>query len=230
MAIAPSWGHQGPGCCWATTFDYLINRVERGVDKATRLFEQFRVNRWAHDPSPMEDLPIITPSDALTGGAYGINAYGKPALGYLAMKDLLGDAVFRKCLHAYMDRWHGKHPSPWDFFYTFDNVSGRNLNWFWSNWFISNNYIDLGVKGVAKSGSNYAVTVDNIGGMVAPFDVVLNFTDGSTLRTHETPAVWERNQKQTTVSVRASKKLKSVVLDGGIWVDANVANNTWTVK
>ncbi|MGH7690972.1 MAG: M1 family peptidase, partial [Gemmatimonadaceae bacterium] len=133
-------------------------------------------------------------------------------------------------LHAYMDRWHGKHPSPWDFFYTFDNVSGRNLNWFWSNWFISNNYIDLGVKGVAKSGSNYAVTVDNIGGMVAPFDVVLNFTDGSTLRTHETPAVWERNQKQTTVSVRASKKLKSVVLDGGIWVDANVANNTWTVK
>ena len=214
---------------WATTFEYLINRVDMGVDKATSLFQQFRVNRWAQDPSPLEDLPIITPADALTGGSYGINAYGKPALGYLAMKDLLGDEMFRKCLHAYMDRWHGKHPTPWDFFYTFNNVAGRNLDWFWSNWYISHNYIDLGVKGVRKSGSTYAVTVDNIGGMAAPFDVVLHFTDGSELRTHETPAVWERNQKQTTVSVRAGKQLQSVVLDGGIWVDANSADNTWTV-
>ena len=47
---------------------------------------------------------------------------------------------------------------------------------------------------------------------------------------HETPAVWERNQKRTTVSVHSGKKLQSVVLDGGIWVDANAANNTWTVK
>ncbi len=161
---------------------------------------------------------------------YGNNAYGKPALGYLAMKDLLGDDMFRECLHAFMDRWHGKHPIPWDFFYTFNDVSGRNLDWFWSNWFFSNNYIDLAVKGVKKSGSGYAVTVENIGGMVAPFDVVLHFTDGSTQRTHETPAVWERNQKRTTVSVHSGKKLQSVVLDGGIWVDANAANNTWTVK
>ncbi len=215
---------------WATTFEYLINRVDMGVDKATALFKQFRVNRWAHDESPLEDLPIITPADALTGGSYGINAYGKPALGYLAMKDLLGDDLFRKCLHAYMDRWHGKHPTPWDFFYTFDNVSGRNLNWFWSNWYISHNYIDLAVQGVKKSGSTYAVTVDNIGGMAAPFDVVLHFTDGSTQRTHETPAVWERNQKRTTVSVSSGKKLKSVDIDGGIWVDADASNNSWTVK
>ena len=215
---------------WATTFEYLINRVDMGVDKATTLFEQFRVNRWARDPSPLEDLPIITPADALTGGSYGINAYGKPALGYLAMKDLLGDAMFRKCLHAYMERWHGKHPTPWDFFYTFDNVSGRNLNWFWSNWYISHNYIDLAVKSVSRHRGGYSVVVDNIGGMVAPFDVVLHFTDGTSQRTHETPAVWERNQKQATVSVRAGKTLKALDIDGGIWVDADASNNHWTAK
>ena len=59
------------------------------------------------------------------------------------------------------------------------------------------------------------MTVDNIGGMAAPFDVVLHFTDGSEMRTHETPAVWERNPKQTTVSVRAGKTLQSVVLTAG---------------
>ena len=41
------------------------------------------------------------------------------------MKDLLGDAEFKKCLHAYMDRWHGKHPIPWDFFNTFNDVTGQ---------------------------------------------------------------------------------------------------------
>ncbi|MHB1863789.1 MAG: M1 family metallopeptidase [Gemmatimonadaceae bacterium] len=215
---------------WATTFEYLINQVDMGMDKATALFKRFRVNRWAADPSPLEDLPIITPSDALTGGAYGINAYGKPALGYLAMKDLLGDALFAKSLHAYMERWHGKHPSPWDFFYTFDNVSGRNLDWFWSNWFMSNYYIDLAVRGVAKHGNDYTVAVENIGGMDAPFNVVVRFTDGSVVNLHQTPAVWEKNQKQAEVSFRSNQTVKSVDIDGGIWVDANPANNVWTAK
>ena len=215
---------------WATTFEYLINRVDMGVDKATTLFQQFRVSRWAHDPSPLEDLPIITPADALTGGSYGINAYGKPALGYLAMKDMLGDAMFRKALHAYMQRWNGKHPTPWDFFYTFNDAAGRNLNWFWSNWFFSNHYIDLALKNARKSGGSYAVTVDNVGGMVAPFDVVVHFANGSTQRTHETPAVWEANQKQTVVTVPAAKAVKSIEIDGGIWMDADASNNSWNAK
>ncbi|MDE3127191.1 MAG: M1 family metallopeptidase [Gemmatimonadota bacterium] len=215
---------------WATTFEYLINRVDMGVDKATALFKQFRVARWAADPSPMEDLPIVIPSDALTGGAYGINAYGKPALGYLAMKDMLGDALFRKCLHAYMARWHGKHPSPWDFFYTFDNVAGRRLDWFWNNWFFGYNYIDLGITGVTHRGGDLAVAVANVGGMDAPFDLVLHFADGATQRVHETAAVWEHDQAATTVTVRAARAVKAVEIDGGIWMDANPANNSWTVK
>jgi aminopeptidase N len=47
------------------------------------------------------------------------------------MKDLLGDELFKKCLHEYMNRWHGKHPLPWDFFFTFNDVTKKNLNWFW---------------------------------------------------------------------------------------------------
>ena len=214
---------------WATTFEYLINRADMGVDKATTLFQQFRVNRWAHDPAPAEDLPIITPADELIAG-YGNNAYGKPALGYLAMKDMLGDDLFRKCLHAYMTRWNGKHPTPWDFFYTFDNVAGRPLDWFWSNWFFGNGYIDLAVKSVTKAGNGYRVVVDNIGGMDAPFDVVLTFADGSTQRTHETAAVWEHDQKQATVNVAAGKAVKALDIDGNIWVDADTSNNGWKAK
>ncbi|PYO50551.1 MAG: aminopeptidase, partial [Gemmatimonadetes bacterium] len=120
---------------WATAFEYLIGTNDMGRERADALFKQFRVNGWADDPSPLEDLPIITPADALSPNAYGDNAYGKPALGYLALKDFLGDATFGRALHEFMDRWHGKHPIPWDFFNTFNNVTGQNLNWFWNSWF-----------------------------------------------------------------------------------------------
>ena len=153
---------------WATTFEYLLAVVDMGAPRAGDFFRTFRVKRWINDPSPLEDLPIITPADVLKGPAYGNNAYGKAALGYLAMKDLLGDAVFGKSLHAFMDRWNGKHPTPWDFFNTFNDVTGQNLNWFWQSWYFTNSYIDLAVRSVTKRGAGYSIVVDNIGGMPAP--------------------------------------------------------------
>lgn len=215
---------------WATTFEYLIGQSDLGNDRATAFFKQFRVNRWIDDPSPLEDLPIITPADVLKGAAYGNNAYGKPALGYLAVKDLLGDVAFKKALHAYMDRWNGKHPSPWDFFNTFSSVSGKNLNWFWNNWYFSNNYIDFAVADVKKTHNGYSLVINNIGGMDAPVDVHLQYTDGSNDTIHQTPAIWEANQQQATVAISTRKTIRTLDLDGGIWMDADTTNNKWTGK
>jgi aminopeptidase N len=212
---------------WATTFEYLIGTADLGKPRATTFFKQFRVNGWINDPSPVEDLPIVTPADVLKSSAYGNNAYGKAALGYLAVKDLLGDATFKKSLHTFMDRWHGKHPAPWDFFYTFDNVSGQNLDWFWTNWYFSNNYIDMALTGVRKSGKGYSLTIDNIGGMDAPVDVHVKYADGDSTSFHQTPAIWKANQKRATVSIPTTKAVASIDLDGGIWMDADTTNNRW---
>ncbi|MGH7650596.1 MAG: M1 family metallopeptidase [Gemmatimonadaceae bacterium] len=213
---------------WATTFEYLIGIADLGQERATQFYRQFRVTGWARNPSPLEDLPIITPADALSPAAYGDNAYGKASLGYLALKDMLGDPVFRTGLHTFMDRWHGKHPIPWDFFNTFNDVTGRNLNWFWNDWYFANGYIDLGVRSVTKSGDGYTVVLDNVGGMPAPVDVLLKFADGTTAVTHETSAIWEPNLRTATVTIPATKVVQSVQLLDGIWMDANPANSVWT--
>lgn len=212
---------------WATTFEHLIGGADMGREAADNFFKQFRVSRWARDPLPEADLPIVTPGDALLGAGLGINEYGKAALGYLAVKDLLGDETFRLCLHAYMDRWHGKHPSPWDFFYTFDDVAGRDLDWFWSGWFFSHGYIDLAVAGVDPAPGGYAVTIRNIGGMPAPVDIVLHFADGTTQTRHESPAIWQADPARATVSLEVDRPLASLELDGGIWVDFDPSNNAW---
>jgi hypothetical protein len=215
---------------WATTFENLIGNADLGKQAASGFFEQFRVNNWAQNPSPLEDLPIVTPADGLSGGAYGDNAYGKPALGYLALKDMLGDAAFGKALHGFMDRWHGKHPIPWDFFNSVNDITGQNLNWYWNSWYFSNNYIDLGIGGVEKAGSGYTVVLNNIGGMPVPVDLEAHYGDGSNEVVHETAAIWAANQRQATVTISTSKTLQSLNLNGGIWVDADSTNNRWTQR
>ena len=215
---------------WATTFELLIGREDLGADMADGFYRRFRINAWINDPSSEQDQPVITPANILRGAAYGNNAYGKPSLGYLAMKDLLGDELFKKCLHEYIDRWHGKHPIPWDFFYSFNTSSGKNLNWFWSNWYFTNNFIDFAIQQVAPSATGYSLTIKNIGGYPAPADLLVNYTDGSAATFHQSPAIWSNNQKEIIVNIPTKKKIKSLRLNGGIFMDADESNNTWTVK
>ncbi|MEP6926093.1 MAG: M1 family metallopeptidase [Ginsengibacter sp.] len=210
---------------WATTFELLYNRSVMSKDSADGFYKQFRVNGWVHDDNASEDLPIITPGENLSGRGLGNNEYGKPSLAYFAAKDLLGDDMFRKCLHTFIERWHGKHPVPWDFFYTFNNVSGQDLNWFWNAWFFSNNYIDIAVDNIRTANSNQQVIIRNIGGFPVPVDMQLNFADGSTQIIHKSPQIWAPEQKQVTIDVSGKKLLKSVQLVTDIFVDADESNN-----
>jgi hypothetical protein len=214
---------------WATTFELLIGTSEVGKEKADGLYKQFRINGWIHDRSTAEDFPIITPSSELRGG-YGNNSYGKPSLSYFALKDMLGDELFKKALHTYMDNWHGKHPIPWDYFNSMNSGSGKNLNWLFNNWFFTNYYIDLNLQKVEKTNGDYMLSIQNIGGFAVPFDVKVTYTDGTAQSFHQTPLVWERNQKQTVVRIKTGKAIKSIILDGGIFMDADVSNNKWDAK
>ena len=215
---------------WATTFELLIGREDLGADRAENFYRRFRVNQWIHDASAEEDLSIITPANVLRGAAYGNNAYGKASLGYLALKDLLGDDQFKKSLHAYIDAWHGKHPLPWDFFYSFNTSTGKDLNWFWTNWYFSNGYIDFAVSQVKQTADGYTVSIKNIGGYPAPLNVVVVYTDGSTASFHQTPAIWASQPKETTIQLPSKKKIQSLRLDGGIFMDADESNNSWNNK
>ena len=225
---------------WATTFELLISRSDVGEEKADDNYKNFRVNSYTYDPSAEEDLPIITPENALKGISYGANAYGKPSLAYLAIKDMLGDTLFAKCLHTYMDRWHGRHPIPWDFFYSFNDAAARDLNWFWNNWFFTNNYLDIGIDSVqpakwdvaGQSHNGISLRIRNTGGFAIPFDIVTHYTDGTTSSVHFKPDAWQRDQRLlvAVADLEKGKTLASVQLKTGIFVDANPIDNVWKAR
>ncbi|MBS1947016.1 MAG: M1 family metallopeptidase [Bacteroidetes bacterium] len=212
---------------WATTFEYLIGIDEVGKEQADKTYKNFRIRRYISDPSTEEDQPIITMSTQVSGSGYGNNSYGKASLSYLALKDLLGDDLFKKALHHYMDNWNGKHPIPWDYFYSMNTGSGQNLNWFFNNWFFTNNYIDLKIKNVQSKNNKTTVTIENVGGFDIPFDVVLTTKNGKEKRQHFTPAVWSKNEETISISIANSDALTSVTVDGNIFMDATPDDNVF---
>ncbi|MGJ1412184.1 M1 family metallopeptidase [Sphingobacterium thalpophilum] len=219
------YGYMDEG--WATALEYWIGNAEIGEEKNKELFKDSRVKRYIFDPSAEEDQPLITMTSQLNGLGYGNNAYIKAALSYIALRDYLGDMVFKKALHHYMDLWHGKHPTPWDFFYSINAGAGQNLNWFWKNWYFSNHYIDLKVDSFDQSGHNKKLTIANVGGFAVPFEVKITYADGSVETKHQTPAIWQQDEKRAIITWTSSKKVQNITLDGGVFMDYTAKDNSW---
>jgi hypothetical protein len=215
---------------WTTAFENLIGIADLGKTKADGFFKQFRVNGWASNPSDETQIPVITPTNILSGQGLGHNEYGKPALAYLGLKDMLGDEVFRKSLHGFMDRWHGKHPIPWDMFNSFSNLSGKDLTWYWNSWFFTTGYMDIALDKVTPSDKGYTLAIKNIGGFVVPTNALVEYDDATKDTIHFTAGIWEKDQQTATINITTKKKAKSIKLDGGIFVDANTKDNSWSNK
>lgn len=172
-------------------------------------------------------VPIIVTSDQLGRTSYRINSYGKPALAWDVLAGILGDDIFKQSLQEFMRRWHGKHPIPYDLFFSLNNVAGEDLAWFWKPWFFEARVPDLGIQSVRKAGDLYWVTVVNHGGMPSPVDLSVTFTDQSTLKLHHSARVWQGGESKVTLPVRSSRELQSVTLKQTGMIDTNPENDAY---
>lgn len=91
-------------------------------------------------------------------------------------------------------------------------------------------YIDIAIQSVQQQALQYSITLQNIGGMPAAVSIVLNYIDGTKESIHQTPAIWEKNKEVTTVNLIAKKQVQSLLLEGGIYMDADKTNNEWENK
>ena len=75
---------------------------------------------------------LYTVPDAIQQDNLGIAAYMKPSQMLNTLRDvILGPERFDAAFREYISRWAFKHPTPWDFFHTIENVAGEDLGWFW---------------------------------------------------------------------------------------------------
>ncbi|UHO37795.1 M1 family metallopeptidase [Chryseobacterium capnotolerans] len=178
--------------------------------------------------------PIMVGPDNMKERSIAALAYYKPGAGLSILREsILGPEKFDKAFRTYIDRWAFKHPTPWDFFHTMENVSGEELTWFWRGWFFNKWKIDQGVKSAKYIDGDFKkgvqVTIENIGQLPVPTTIQLRFKDG-TANTVKIPIeVWKRNT-EWTFKVDSNKEIKEVKLDPDSQIpDADLNNNSFAL-
>ena len=74
-----------------------------------------------------------------------VATYNKTALWLHTLERLLGWDVLQRILSTYYARWAFRHPKPEDFFAVVNEVSGRDMTWFFDQVYRSSNVFDYGV-------------------------------------------------------------------------------------
>ena len=209
---------------WATIGEWTISPI---IDP--KIFDNYGIETVEKTAGTEQDMPIMTLTPGLTGASEFTDSYPKPAMGYLYVKDMLGDALFTKALHYYIANWHGKHPMPFDFFNCMNTGAGINMNWFWKAWFFDGGVPDQAISNVVKQQSKYKVTITNIGTKPVPVDLTIYYRDGTTQLIHRSIIVW-KDSKTCNLTFNADKVVTKLVLGTGYDVDSNKADNVWLMK
>ena len=161
--------------------------------------------------------PLMTIPDVLQQENIGDAEYDKPAIMLNMLRDVvLGKERFDAAFREYIHRWAFKHPTPWDFFHTIENVSGEDLGWFWRGWVFNNWKLDQAVSNVTYDGDTPEkgafIVLENLGQMVMPVTVLVKESNGNEQRIDLPVEVWQRG-KQWAFKVNTTSKITEVILD-----------------
>ncbi len=179
--------------------------------------------------------PILRTPDALRETNIGNALYSKPGYGLeLLRNEILGPDRFDYAFKEYIRRWAYKHPTPWDFFRTMDNVSGENLSWFWKAWFLENYKFDQAITNVSYLNNNAVegavLTIVNLEQMALPVNISYETRSGKTGTLKLPVEVWN-NTHTWKVKLPTTEELKKVELDAAkVFPDVDFANNVWEGK
>jgi hypothetical protein len=163
------------------------------------------------------------------GPAGGVASYSKPASLMVTLRNLLGEDVFMEAYQSFIRDWAFKHPSPWDFFNTFERVSGQDLDWFWNSWYYETWALDQAVESVRTDGDETVVTIADRGFVPMPANVRITTREGRVLEREVPVTHWLSGELSAEIRIPASAgEVARVEIDPD-WQfpDKDRSNNVW---
>jgi hypothetical protein len=163
--------------------------------------------------------------DPVGGSSRSIASYSTPAVLMHAMEGLFGREAFYAAFQEYARRWAFKHPTPYDFFNTFEDQLGQDLDWLWTPTLFETWTVDHAIRDVQEVGSGVKVFVEDLGLAPMPVVVSVTYTDGRTLRRTVEVDTWLSGATETMVSFPAGTVMRAELDPDGFLPDVDRSNN-----
>ena len=165
--------------------------------------------------------------------------YNKTALWLHTLERHLGWPVLRRIMSTYFERYKFRHPYPEDFFAVVNEVSGKDMTWFFDQVYRGSNEFDYGVqeftttrstvrlKPDTTAGYRTIVVVRRYGEAIFPVDVETTFKNGQKVTER-----WDGAERRTIYTYERPSQAVSVRVDPNrvLLLDVNYTNNTRTLQ
>jgi len=135
---------------------------------------------------------------------YGVAAYAKPVLALRTLERVLGDETMLAVLSEFTRRYRFAHPTAADLRAVAEEVSGRDLAWFFDGLVAGDGVLNYRLAALDA----HSVTVARQGDLVLPTELLITFSDGSTLL-----QPWDGRESQRTFTYPDHPPLRSAIVD-----------------
>jgi hypothetical protein len=181
--------------------------------------------------------------------SYGGVTYGKTASVLLTLEGIIGEDTMTRAMHAYFMKYRFTHPTAVDFLHTIEEVSGKNLDWYFKQAVYGTQILDYEVlnlnsfpvnwyeedqdkgKKAKKDDKNTVyqsyVSVHRRGDFALPVDIEIKFDNGEKVCEH-----WDGQDRWTRFGYVKKAKLVSAEIDPNhtVQLDRDNFNNSYVVE
>jgi len=194
----------------------------------------------ASDRDPMAQKAY----DYYSFGSYGGVTYGKTASVLLTLEGIIGEDTMAKAMRTYFMKYRFTHPTKEDFLKTIEEVSGKDLRWYFNQAVYGSKVMDYEVLQVESFPVNWyedkkkdAKTSDTVyqtyvalhrkDDFIMPVEVEIKFDNGEKIREH-----WDGQSRWTRFSYQKKAKVVSAEIDPDhtVQIDRNNFNNSRTAE
>jgi hypothetical protein len=220
------------------------------LGRDTSFLNQFGITAGEHEVQHLQfigvaDLdPIARKAyEYASFNSYGGITYGKTANVLLTLEKLIGEDTVQKALHTYFMRYRFTHPTKEDFLKTFEEVSGKDLRWYFNQAVYGTQVFDYEVMPVSSGPANWyekkvqekkgetvyvsRVRIHRKGDFIFPVEVEVKFDNGEKVREQ-----WDGQDRWVKFTYQKKAKIESVEVDPDhkINLDRDNFNNSRTAE
>ena len=195
----------------------------------------------------VEDVDPIAEKayDYYSFSSYRGITYGKTASVLLTLEGIIGEPTMQKAMHVYFMKYRFTHPTKEDFLRTIEEVSGRDLRWYFNQAIYGSQVMDYKVSKVESYPVNWyeqkrsvfqkhdnetlyrsTVWLQRKEDFVMPVEVEIKFDNGEKVREH-----WDGVSRWTKFAYEKKAQVVSAEIDPEhqVHIDRDDFNNSYTV-